>query len=151
MHQIVGLTGGSSKLKPTMRKATSQSGVLVVLKTIVDSNERQLLPKRYPVRRHAWPRTKWQETHFVTNYAENLFSCLGFWGTIMIPEGIWVVELKATNGPGVGEWSGTHDIQRDEQPKIEGLSYECGACGTHSLEPLLYCKTTTKNTTFPLL
>jgi serine/threonine protein kinase len=43
VHKIVVLTSGSSKLKPTMRQATSRSGVLVVLKTIADSNERQLL------------------------------------------------------------------------------------------------------------
>lgn len=31
------------KLKPTMRRETSRSGVSIILKTIVDSNERQLL------------------------------------------------------------------------------------------------------------
>ncbi len=42
--QIVGLTSGPSKVKPTMRQATSRSGVGVVLKTTtVDSNERRLL------------------------------------------------------------------------------------------------------------
>jgi serine/threonine protein kinase len=43
LREIVGLTSRSSKLKPTIRKATSRSGVFVVLKTIVDSNERRLL------------------------------------------------------------------------------------------------------------
>jgi serine/threonine protein kinase len=38
-----GLTSGSLKLKPTMREATSRSGVSVVLKTIFTSNERELL------------------------------------------------------------------------------------------------------------
>ncbi len=42
--QIVGLTSGPSKVKPTMHQATSRSGVGVVLKTTtVDSNERRLL------------------------------------------------------------------------------------------------------------
>jgi serine/threonine protein kinase len=43
LREIIGLTSRSSKLKLTMRQATSRSGVSVVLKTIVDSNERQLL------------------------------------------------------------------------------------------------------------
>jgi serine/threonine protein kinase len=43
VRQIVGLTSGSSKLKPAMRQATSRTGAVVVLKTIVDSNERRLL------------------------------------------------------------------------------------------------------------
>jgi hypothetical protein len=30
--------------------------------------------------------------------------------TIMIPEGMWVVELEATNGPGLAELSGMHEI-----------------------------------------
>ncbi len=43
LRQIVGLTSGPLKFKPTMHKATSRSGLPVILKIIVDSNERQLL------------------------------------------------------------------------------------------------------------
>jgi serine/threonine protein kinase len=43
LRHIVGLTSGSPKLKPTMHRATSRSGVSVVLKIIDDSNERRLL------------------------------------------------------------------------------------------------------------
>src|SRR6266404_3743984 len=43
LRQIVGLTSGPSKLKPTMRQATSRTGKDVFLKTIVDSNERRFL------------------------------------------------------------------------------------------------------------
>jgi serine/threonine protein kinase len=43
VRQIVSLTSGSSKLKPTMRKATSRTGARVVLKAIIDSNERRFL------------------------------------------------------------------------------------------------------------
>jgi hypothetical protein len=37
----------------------------------------------------------------------------------LFSEGIWVVELEVTNRPGAGEWSGTHEIRRDEQQKME--------------------------------
>src|SRR6266404_6261528 len=43
LRQIVDLTSGPSKFKPTMRRATSRSGLRVVLKMIVDSNEGRLL------------------------------------------------------------------------------------------------------------